>query len=166
MISLDDIRIGEVPEHLRARAAAAQQEADISLAGTQLAKLRQQGAKRQTRLFTGRVFGRRGWRGMQVILPNGRIGTLFRARRGAALVSWRDEFALRPDQYAALSTADLKPFKHAAAMLLGAAKRGVRERKSLQKARAARINGAAPPRPGSRPRGRPRTNQSPRVISG
>jgi hypothetical protein len=47
--------------------------------------------------------------------------------------------------------------KRPEAVLLGARKRGKRERPSEAKQAAARRNGASPVRPGSRPRGRPRS---------
>lgn len=157
MITLDDLRLEQVPESLRELALAGQREADLSLAAAQLAELKHQSKTRPPKIFTGRVFdARRSWRGQRVVLPTGHIGVLHLARRGAAIVKWRDDFALRPERHLVLSTAELKPFKLAAAAILGRAKRGVRERPSLRKGQAARLNGAAPPRPGSRPRGRPR----------
>src|SRR5208282_3107264 len=131
--------------------------ADISLAGAQLARLRWEGTPRRNRVYTGRVNGRRGWRGMWVILLNGCVGELLFAKRGAAAIRWRDEFSLRPDQYGACNANELKPFKSPAAVMLGSRKSGVKERPSAKKARSARLNGPRPPRPGSRPRGRPRT---------
>lgn len=166
MVNLNDIRIGEIPEHLKELAGAAQRDADIKFAASQLARLRHEARTRPARTYTGRVFsGRRAWRGMRVLLPNGRVGALYRVLRGVAVVQWRDEFALRHVQHAALGIGELKPFKLAAAMLLGARKRGVKERTSRRKARAARINGAAPPRPGSRARGRPRPTPPPSLAA-
>lgn len=156
MVNLNDIRLDELPEQLRALAVCAQERADLSLAAAQLAMLRHAARTRPPRVYTGRVFGKRAWRGMKVVLPNGRVGALYRATRGAAVVAWRDEFSLRPDQHVALDTTALGRFKLPAAAILGRAKLGVRERPSLRKGRAARVNGSAPPRPGSRPRGRPR----------
>jgi hypothetical protein len=155
MVTLNDIRMADLPESLRPLALSAQREVDISFAAAQLARLRHEAKTRPPRVFTGRVFDRRAWRGMRVILPNGQIGSLYRAVRGVAVLQWRDEFALRPDQHVVLSTDELKPFRLAAARVLGGAKRGVKERRSLRKIQAARMNGAAPAR-GSRPRGRPR----------
>jgi hypothetical protein len=160
MVSLNDIRLDDLPEQLRALAACAQEQADISLAAAQLGMLRHEARTRQPRVYTGRVFDRRAWRGMRVILPNGQIGSLYRAVRGAAVVSWRDEFALRPDQHVAVGTEELQPFKIPAAVILGGAKQGIRERPSARKAEVARRNGRAPVRPGSRSRGRPRKHQA------
>ncbi len=156
MTSLTDLRIAELPERLRAQAMSAQKEADRSFAASQLAQLRHAANNRPARIFTGRVFnGRRGRRGQRVILPSGRVGVLCRALRGVALVQWRNDFALRPEEHVVVSTAELKPFKLAAAVILGRAKSGVRERRSPTKARSSRRNGSLPPRPGSRRRGRP-----------
>src|SRR5689334_11445911 len=46
---------------------------------------------------------------------------------------------------------------------LGQLKRGVKEQKSEMKAVTSRLNGSKPPRPGSRPRGRPRKQALPRM---
>jgi len=165
MISLDAIRIDDVPVSLRSLALAGQRKADISLAASQLAMLGHEAKTRQPRVYTGRVFARRAWRGMQVVLPNGRVGALYRALRGLAVVAWREDFALRPDQYVAIDVGDLHRFKFPAAAILGSGKRGVRERPSKRKADAARINGSAPPRPGSRPRGRPRNHYAAGIVS-
>ena len=55
---------------------------------------------------------------------------------------------------------DLNIYRLPAAIELGKSKRGVRERPSARKGIASRINGCAPPRPGSRPRGRARKLRS------
>lgn len=155
MVTLNDLRFDELPEHLKALAASAQQRADISVAAGQLARLSHEARTRPPRVYTGRVFGKRAWRGMKVLLPNGLIGQLYRAVRQVATVTWRDELSLRPDQQGVLNIAELRKFRHPAARLIGSLKRGVRERPSPRKVRAARTNGSAPPRPGSRRRGRP-----------
>lgn len=166
MITLDDLRLEQVPESLRELALAGQREADLSLAAAQLAERKHQSKTRPPKIFTGRVFdGHRSWRGQRVVLPTGHLGVLYRALRGAAIVNWRDEFALRPDRHVVLGTGELTPFKLPAATILGHAKRGVREAKSARKARAARANGAAPPRLGSRPRGRPRKQAPPSSVN-
>lgn len=58
--------------------------------------------------------------------------------------------------WGALPQERVRLVKCAAARMLGRLRRGVQERKSEPKAAAVRINGLMPPRPGSRPRGRPR----------
>lgn len=165
MITLDDLRLEQVPESLRGLALAGQREADLAEAARQLTRLRHEAKERPPRIYTGRVFGRRACRGAKVILPNGHIGTLFRTVRGVAVVTFRDESALRLDQHVAVSTEELQPFRLPAAAILGSAKRGVREIKSARKGRASAINGAAPPGPGSRQRGRPRKQAPPSSVN-
>jgi hypothetical protein len=93
---------------------------------------------------------------MKVVLADGHIAELFMARRGAAVVTWVDQFSVRPNKIGACRTDELRRFKLPAAVALGGCKRGVKERQSAKKARCARINGCRPVRPSSRPRGRPR----------
>src|SRR5947207_1058122 len=156
MGALIDIRTEAIPERLRAALASAQNKSDISTAASQLAKMKRLNRPRRWRVYTGRVGRKRGWRGMKVVLPDGQIGELVTARRGAAFVVWRDEFALNPEQHAALWVEDLRRFKSPAAVLLGSLKKGVVEKPSARKAQIVRLNGSRPVRPGSRPRGRPR----------
>jgi len=158
MITLDESRIQQVPEHLRPLAASIQREADIRFAAAELARLPRR-VKAQ-RVYTGRVFGKRAWRTMNVVLPDGRIGELHRVVRGIAIVSWHDRLSLRPTQYGALEIAELRKLRHPAAILMGGLKLGITERASPKKAEAARRNGRCSVRPGSRPRGRPRNHQA------
>jgi hypothetical protein len=137
MVTLSEFRFQQVPEHLRPLAASIQREADISFAAAELARLpRRVKAKR---VYTGRVFGRRGWKGMPVLLPTGQTAALRRVVRGIATVSWHDEQSLRPIQYGALEIAELRKLRHPAATLLGGLKRGITERASPKKAEAARV---------------------------
>jgi hypothetical protein len=162
MIALDGIERDNWPEALKPFAQAAHQQIEISFAAAQLAKLRRDAkTRRRQRAYTGVIDGKRGWRRMKVILADGHIGELVMARRGAALVTWRDEFAVKPDKIGACGTDELRRYRLPAAVLLGGCKRGVKERSSTRKAKAARINGCVPPRPGSRPRGRPRATATP-----
>jgi hypothetical protein len=157
MIDLNDIARDEWPEPLLPLIRATKQEMDTSAAASELAMLRRDAkARRRQRVYTGRIGRRRGWRGMKLLLADGHIGELLMARRGAALVLWRDEFAIKPDRIGACKTGELRRFKLPSAVLLGSLKRGTIERPSARKTRAARINSHAPPRPGSRPKGRPR----------
>lgn len=159
MIALDSIERESWPESLRPFAESTIKQIEISFAGAQLAKLRSDAKiRRRQRIYTGVVDGRRAWRHMKVILADGHIGELVTARRGAALVMWRDEFAVKQDKIGACRTDELRRYKLPAAMALGRLKRGRRERVSEAKKRAARRNGSRPVRPGSRPRGRPRPN--------
>lgn len=166
MIALDSIERDRWPESLRPLAEVTTRQIEISSAGEQLARLRPDArTRRRQRIYTGAIDGRRAWRGMKVILSDGHIGELVTVRRGAALVMWRDEFAVKPDKIGACRTGELRRYKLPAAVALGGRKRGVKERPSARKAKAARINGCAPPRPGSRPRGRPRAIPSPTAGS-
>ena len=146
----------DCPDVLRPLTEAALREAEVYLAASQLRKLRQGAKNRAPRVYTGRVGRRRAWRGMPVILPEGQIGSLILALRGLAVVSWVDPFSVTANRIGCFHVADLTQFRTPAAVLLGSRKKGVKEKPSVKKSRAARTNGCAPPRPGSRPRGRPR----------
>jgi hypothetical protein len=164
MVTLNEFRFHQVPEDLKPLAASIQRQADISFAAAELARLPRR--SKVQRIYTGRVFGkRRGWRGMKVLLPNGVVGQLYRSVRQLAAVTWRDELALRPDQLGVLHTRELLPAKHAAAVVLGGAKRGTRECSSEKKVEAARKNGRCPVRLGSRPRGRPKSPANGSILS-
>ena len=134
----------------------ARREAEVSLAGATLRRLRAEAQDRPPRVYTGRVGNRRGWRKMPLILPNGAVGTLICALRGFAAVAWHDPFALQSNRIDYFRVSELVRFRTPAAVLLGSRKRGVTEKRSKKKARAARSNGRCPVRPGSRRRGRPR----------
>jgi len=157
MIALDSIERDAWPESLRPLAEANKRQIDLSFAGEQLAKLRRDArTRRRQRIYTGVIDGKRAWRHMKVVLADGHIAELFMARRGAAVVTWVDQFSVRPNKIGACRTDELRRFKLPAAVALGGCKRGVKERQSAKKARCARINGCRPVRPSSRPRGRPR----------
>ena len=164
MIELTDIRLEQMPEQLKARLASTQIE--VSTAASQLARLRHEAIPKSHRVYTGRIGRKRAWRGMKVILPEGNLGELLVARRGAAFVTWADPFAVNAVRHAALWAAELKRFKLPAAVMLGARKRGIKERSSIKKARAARRNGLRPVRAGSRPRGRPARATAPKISLG
>jgi hypothetical protein len=156
MIDLNVYSTAQWPASLHPLIEAARLKSEKSFAGAELAKLRRDAKTRhRQRVYTGVIGNQRAWRNMKVILPDGSIGTVYFARRGAAVVLWRDELALKPDKVGACKTAELRRYKCPAAVILGACKHGVKERPSAQKAKAARINGCCPPRPGNRPRGRP-----------
>jgi hypothetical protein len=155
MIDLKQLEMAGLPEAIRSLIEQAERRADVCVAGKQLSKLRRETKNRPRRIYTGVLGRKRGWRGMKVVLPDGKIGVLFMARRRLAWVTWRDEFALKPERHGVFRTTEICPFKLPAARLLGSAKRGCRERISQRKAEVARLNGRLPVRPGSRPRGRP-----------
>jgi hypothetical protein len=155
MIDLKQLEMAGLPEGVRSLIEQAERRAEISVAASQLSKLRREAKDRPRRVYTGVLGSKRGWRGMRIVLPDGKIGVLFMAWRGLAWVRWRDEFALKPERHGVFRTTEICPFKVPAARLLGSAKRGCKERVSRRKAEAARVNGRLPVRPGSRPRGRP-----------
>ena len=140
-----------------------QPERVLSEAGSALAALRSgyraNRQRRKIRKWTGYLGHReRAWRGRKVILPDGRVAEIYAAIRGLV--------GLAPQQRTKFRAADLlvradqvHVWKHPAAVLLGRAKAGIVERKSVRKARAARLNASLPPRPGSQPRGRPRSTK-------
>lgn len=134
----------------------ARQAARVSLAGEALGRLRVEAKTRPPRVFTGRIGSSRGWRNMPVVLLNGSVGTLIAAFRGWAAVAWHDPFRIQPNRIDYFLVSELQRFKSPAAVMLGSRKKGVVEKPSEKKARTARSNGRCPPRPGSRPRGRPR----------
>jgi hypothetical protein len=157
MFEPNEILSFDCPVSVRPFLEAAQKRADIGIAGCQLAKIRRESKNRPPRVFTGRVGRKRGWRGMSVILPNGKLGNLIMALGGIAVVRWHDSFILQPNRIGYFRVRDLQRFKIPAAALLGALKKGVKEKHSIRKKKSSRINGCTPPRPGSRPRGRPRS---------
>ena len=129
--------------------------AEISEAARVLGKRR--GLKKR---WSGFVNGERVWRGREIELPDGTRAYAYGARRG--VVIWSLGPARLPGGdgeplgWGALPQQHVRLVRCAAAQILGRRKAGVRERPSPTKAAAVRINGTMPPRPGSRPRGRPR----------
>lgn len=113
-------------------------------------------AKRQPKKWTGWIGQDHFWRGRRVVLPDGRVGEIYGIVRQQAAVRWHDPYALNPIQAALFDTRDLRVYRLPAAVALGHCKSGVRERPSAVKAETSRLNAYSPPRPGSRPRGRPR----------
>jgi hypothetical protein len=102
----------------------------------------------------------RGYRDMSVLLPSGQTAYLFGAVRRRAVVTldagrllggWGDG----PFRWALLPAAEVRPLKNPHAVVLGQAKRGIRERSSEAKLKSCRRNGRRPCRFGRR-RGRPR----------
>jgi hypothetical protein len=112
--------------------------------------------KKQARKWTGWIGQDRFWRGRCVVLPDGRVAEVYGVVRQQVIARWHDPYSVDPIKVAVFKAGDLQVFKLPAAAALGRCKKGVREGLSAQKAETSRINGCAPPRPGSRPRGRPR----------
>jgi hypothetical protein len=123
----------------------------LAAAASQMAKL----PRKRPRTWTGWIGGSHCWRGRKVILPDGRVEEVYAAHRGLVGLAIPQSGNFHPREL--LFRADqLRLWSHPAAVALGQAKHGVKERPSLKKAEAARRNGCCPPRSGSRPRGRPR----------
>ena len=100
------------------------------------------------------------WKGRNVILPDGRIAEALGARRGLVMVFWDDPNEVEGVVYQILPASKVRIHKMRAAVILGQGKLGTKERPSAAKAAAAQRNGSKPPRPGSRPRGRPPKRKS------
>lgn len=108
------------------------------------------------RVWTGRLAGRRAWRGQPVVLPDNTIAYVFAIQRGLAAV-WRPApFTVAGREELVLPVEQIAPYKLPSAVRLGQCKAGRREAPSTRKAEACRRNGARPVQPGHRPRGRPR----------
>jgi hypothetical protein len=118
--------------------------------------------KKPQRIWTGWVRGQHYWRGRKVIAPEGTVGAVYGSVRSKVIVRVEDPHSILGFADRVYNADDLGVYKLPAAVELGKGKRGVREKKSERKAAAARINGYAPVRPGSRQRGRPK-NPLPRA---
>jgi hypothetical protein len=128
----------------------------IASAGRALAKM-----SRARKHWSGWLGQERGYREQRIILPDGTVGFLYGALRGKVVVTLDRGRLLGglgngPFRWTVLPVDAVVVYREPAARLLGRLKRGVRERPSALKALAARRNCTMPPRPGSRPRGRPR----------
>ena len=117
--------------------------------------------RRVKRKWSGFAQGERVWRNREIELPDGRRAFIYGALRGK--VGWSLHPIGMPMDNDHLGNWGVSP-QHAVrlvrnpnAQMLGRRKAGIRERPSAAKAEAARVNGQMPPRPGSRPRGRPRS---------
>jgi hypothetical protein len=110
--------------------------------------------------WTGFIFGRkRAWVGQPVVLPDQSVGWVKRVQAGCACVRTAK---VDPEDGAIhdyMAVTRLRRYKLPEAVLLGQMKRGVKEAPSAVKAASSRSNGKLPPKPGSRPRGRPRMSK-------
>jgi hypothetical protein len=158
MIDFWEAQIADAPNNCKAALEKARLAVEISSAGAALRGLQSSTPKRQERAWTGKIGKKRGWVGMAVVLPGRTLGTLLASKRGWACVAHVDPFSVRSRRIGYVEARSLEPFRHPAAVALGARKKGVAERRSARKAETARRNGRCPVRPGSRPRGRPRAN--------
>ena len=125
----------------------------ISEAGRTLGKL----PRRAKKHWTGWIGTRRCWRGRLVVLPEGGVAPVMWTSRGRVLLKNVHDLPFTDwAVWGARREKQLQIYRNPAAVILGQRKRGVRERRSDAKAEAARANGRLPPRPGRKPRGRPR----------
>lgn len=120
---------------------------------------------RRHKRWTGWLHAQHCWREQLVVLPGGEVAPLIWCSRGRVLL--QNVYDLPVSEWliwGALREHEVTLFKHPAAIALGRAKGGVREKKSEAKARAARINGSRPTRNGRR-RGRPPRSTAQLAVS-
>jgi hypothetical protein len=99
-----------------------------------------------------------------IVLPDGEIAPLlWTCRKRVLLRNHLDKEFRDWAVWARRWEKGIQLYKNPSAVILGQRKRGVKEQPSEAKARAARRNGCLPPRPGSKPRGRPRKNEFERL---
>lgn len=139
-------------EQLRTTLSASEKRKNRSIAAYVLGSL----PKRPKRTWTGWIQGVHYWRGRKVIVPDGTVGSVYGCVRSRVIVRVENPHSILGFVDRVYAANDLDVYRHPAAIELGKGKRGVREKKSERKAAAARINGNAPVRPESRPRGRPK----------
>jgi hypothetical protein len=128
-------------------------ENQISIAASALARL----PRKRKRPWTGWVHGKHLHRDDLVVVPDGQVRRIYGAVRGSVIVLKYPipERGLPAEIFRA---EDLRLYKNPNAVIIGSLKRGRKEVPSEKKRKACRLNGCKPPRPGSRPRGRPRKN--------
>ena len=130
--------------------------AEASSAASALAKL-----PRKKKRWSGWIGSTRSYRWMPIKLPNGELVFAMGALRGRVvwsrvpgeLTGGLEEAGV---SWGVVPASRVKFVKNFSAACLGSLKAGRKERPSAVKAASARANGCRPPRPGSRPRGRPR----------
>lgn len=134
---------------------------ELSRAASVLGRLRR-GYRRNRRRSKPRRWvgylgdGSRAWFGQRVFLPNGTLGFVCAVLRGEVVARWDDPHSIEAVQFGLFQADEVRPYRLPAAVMMGQAKRGTKERSSERKAQAARRNGRMPTRPGRR-RGRPRS---------
>ncbi len=123
---------------------------EISAAARALGRL-----PRHHKRWTGWLHGQHCWRERLVVLPGGEVAPLIWCSRGRVLLRNVNDLPVAEWLiWGARRAQEVTLFRHPAAVALGRMKRGVREKKSEAKTRAARANGFKPARNGRR-RGRP-----------
>jgi len=132
---------------------------EIRAAASFLAKMPRHQRRRWSGWLNPKKPYTRLWRGRRIILPDGEVCFAYGSLRGQVVWS-RHENGLHgglcgePFEWGVLPASEIRLWKNPQAVLLGALKLGIREKPSLAKQIAARVNGARPCRPG-RKRGRP-----------
>jgi hypothetical protein len=115
--------------------------------------------RKRKRQWSGWLHGKHLRRDDLVVVPDGQVRRIFGAVRGSVIVLKYPipERGLPAEIFRA---EDLRLYKNPNAVIIGSLKRGRKEARSQKKIEACRHNGCEPPRPGSRPRGRPRKGVS------
>lgn len=116
--------------------------------------------RKQKREWTGWLGDHHLKKGDLLITPSGEIRPVYGAYRNR-IILWKLAVPLNGGLPAdVFPAAVLQRFKNPDAVRLGTAKRGRKEIPSVAKREACRCNGSMPPRPGSRPRGRPKKDRA------
>lgn len=110
---------------------------------------------RRRKIWSGWLHGKRMTRLRPVVVPGGEVLPAYFVRRRFVYVLLPDTPEYQGRIFERHPARDVQVYRSPEARLLGSLKSGVRERPSERKQASARINGTLPPRPGSRPRGRP-----------
>lgn len=129
---------------------------EISVAASSLARR----PRNQRRRWTGWIGKIHAYRNMPILLPNGERAVVFGVLRRKVVWSLTENYLAGGIigaglNWGVLPMSDVRISRNFNAQLLGARKAGVREKPSLPKAHAARLNGKRPCHAGRR-RGRPR----------
>jgi hypothetical protein len=125
--------------------------AEIAAAARALARLPRKKIKRR---WTGWLRDSHMWRGAQVRLPDGRVGSVYGILRGQVVIL-KDPVTDQFPPFDVYPAAQVQRYKHPHAVALGKLKKGIKERRSIKKLFACWRNGCQPVKPGSRARGRP-----------
>jgi len=127
-------------------------DAEVEAAAAALAALpRTKSAKKWTGYLVPGLKSSRLWRGRKVITPGNRVVEVYGARRGLVLTCYHDPFIVEP-VFQMYPAKDLIVYKLSAAVRLGQAKRGVKEKQSDRKKESCRRNGRQPCHNGQRGR--------------
>ena len=144
--------IGEITDTRSCRGDT--QTLALSFAAAELARL----PRPTKKVWTGWIGKKHMQRDDRVVVPGGQVRRIFGAIRGQVIVL-KDPISQRGLPAEIFRAEDLMIYKNPYAVLLGRAKRGVNEIPSTAKREACRRNARMPPRPGQRPRGRPRASE-------